>query len=182
MDKDRLPTVKRFATNEAPTELLDRIHVMLLAAFAGDFSAEDWGHTLGGWHVAVFDGERVLSHGAVVPRRIRVGARVFTTGYVEGIATTPPRQGQGLGSLVVTELNEVIRERFELGVLSSGEWGFYERFGWERWRGPTFVIDGDARRRTPDEDDGIMVLRLGPSATIDMTVAIACEARPGDDW
>ena len=53
---------------------------------------------------------------------------------------------------------------FELGALATGRWSFYERLGWERWRGPTFARDGDEVIRTEDDDDAVMVLRFGPSA------------------
>jgi len=67
-------------------------------------------------------------------------------------------------------------------VLSTGRHEFYQRLGWERWLGPTFVRRGEALVRTPDEDDGIMVLRFGRSRDTDLTAPIACEAREGDDW
>jgi hypothetical protein len=41
---------------------------------------------------------------------------------------------------------------------------------------------GDDLVRTPDEDAGIMVLRFGPSAGVDLAAPISCEARTGDDW
>ena len=41
---------------------------------------------------------------------------------------------------------------------------------------------GDGLIRTLDEDDGIMVLRFGSSAEIDLSASISCEARSGDDW
>jgi aminoglycoside 2'-N-acetyltransferase I len=75
-----------------------------------------------------------------------------------------------------------VRSTFELGVLSTGLWDFYERCGWERWRGPTFVRHGDGIVRTEDDDDGIMVLRFGRSRSADLTAAITCERRAGDDW
>lgn len=76
----------------------------------------------------------------------------------------------------------LIREQFELGVLSTDLHGFYGRLGWESWQGASFVDDGGRLLRSHDEDDGIMVLRLGRSAGIDLTSAIVCPARPGDDW
>jgi hypothetical protein len=82
----------------------------------------------------------------------------------------------------MTEANRVVRSTFELGALSTGLWDFYERCGWERWRGPTFVRHGDEIVRTADDDDGIMVLRFGRSGSADLTAAIACERRAGDDW
>lgn len=173
-------TSECFSTFRA-AERLDEIRTLLEQAFGG-FSEDDWAHTLGGWHVVVVDSGVVVSHAAVVPRTVLVGGRAFHTGYVEGVATVPARQGKGLGSLALAELMKVLRERFEFGALSTGRHRFYERLGWERWRGPTFVRDGEELERTPDEDDGVMVLRFGPTAEADLGAAIACEARTGDDW
>ena len=36
--------------------------------------------------------------------------------------------------------------------------------------------------RTPEEDDGVMVLRHGPSRDLDLTSDITCDQREGDDW
>ena len=59
-----------------------------------------------------------------------VGVTPFRAGYVEAVAVAPGHQRSGLGTAVMAALAAVIHERFELGVLSSGEWGFYERLGW----------------------------------------------------
>lgn len=77
---------------------------------------------------------------------------------------------------------DTIRTGFDLGVLSTEHHSFYERLGWERWQGPTFVIRNRKRTRTPDEDDGIMVLRFGPGAELSLRDPIACWSRRGDDW
>lgn len=152
-------------------------------AFAGEFTDEDWGHALGGWHVVVTGGDgEVLAHAAVVPRVLVVGDRPWCTGYVEAVAIAPARQGEGLGSLVMVEATRVVRREHEMGGLSTGRHPFYERLGWERWQGPTFVRNGADVIRTEDEDDGVMVLRFGPSAEVDPTASISCGARPGDDW
>ena len=45
-----------------------------------------------------------------------------------------------------------------------------------------FVRNSEALIRTEDEDDGLMVLRCGPSADIDLAARIVCERRSGDDW
>lgn len=155
---------------------------MLDEAFEGEFSDEDWGHTVGGWHVVAAEGTTVVSHAAVVPRVLQVAGHPLRTGYVEGVATLPGRQREGLGSLVLEEGTRLVRRRFELGALSTGRHDFYGRLGWERWQGPTFVRHGDALERTEEEDDGVMVLRFGPSEVIDLTAPISCESRPGDDW
>ena len=64
---------------------------LCLAAFPGNFSPEDWEHTFGGERVLVLDGDVLVGHLAVVPRRIRVAARWYDAGYVEGVAVLPER-------------------------------------------------------------------------------------------
>ncbi|HEX2807062.1 MAG TPA: hypothetical protein VHN80_12930 [Kineosporiaceae bacterium] len=75
-----------------------------------------------------------------------------------------------------------ITERYEMGALSTGRHSFYRRLGWERWRGPSWVILDGERVRTVEDDDGLMVLRFGPSADLDLTSPITCHDRPGDAW
>ena len=172
----------RFTTAEASQEYSTEIRRLLDTAFDEDFSEDDWEHALGGWHVVAFDDWGVMAHAAVVPRVIEVAGRAFRTGYVEAVATDPVRQREGLGSSVMAEVAEVVRGQFEMGALSTSSDGFYDRLGWERWRGPTYVRRGSELVRTEDEDDGVLVLRFGPSKDIDLATAISCEARSGDDW
>ena len=174
--------IRRFATADAPDDRLAAIRRLLDRAFGGDFSDDDWAHALGGTHVVVEDGGAVVGHAAVVPRTIEVAGRSLRTGYVEAVATEPARQREGLGRRVMAEVAEIVRDDFELGALSTGRHRFYEGLGWERWRGPTSVRHGPAAVRTPDEDDGVMVLRVGPSRDLDLRAPISCEARRGDDW
>jgi aminoglycoside 2'-N-acetyltransferase I len=82
----------------------------------------------------------------------------------------------------MTKAAEVIRREFELGVLSTDRPEFYRHVGWERWQGPTYARTGGQLVRTEDEDGGILVLRFGPSQGVDLTAAISCESRQGDDW
>jgi aminoglycoside 2'-N-acetyltransferase I len=168
-------------TAELSVSRLAAVRALLLDAFDGEFTEEDWQHTIGGWHVIVGD-EQPLAHAAVVPRVLEVGAAALRTGYVEAVATAPARQREGLGARAMREVDRLLRSEFELGALSTSEHGFYERSGWERWRGPTFVRHGDTRRRTADEDDGIMVLRFGATLSLDLGQPICCERREGDDW
>jgi aminoglycoside 2'-N-acetyltransferase I len=75
----------------------------------------------------------------------------------------------------MAEVGTIVRREFELGALSTGAHRFYERLGWQRWRGPTFV--GDVR--SDEEDDGVMVLAVTP---VDLGAPISCDPRRGDDW
>ncbi len=175
--KSRLVT-----TGDAPGELLAEIRDLLDEAFGGDFSEDDWDHALGGWHAVVLEGERVVSHAAVVPRVLEVAGRAFATGYVEGVATLPGREREGLATAALSALDPAIRGNFELGALSTGSHGLYERLGWERWHGPTFARHGDRLIRTEEDDDGLMVLRFGPSEKVALDSSICCDDRPGDAW
>ena len=104
-------------------------------------------------------------------------------GYVEAVAVLPARQGTGLGTAVMRALGEVIAREFELGALSTGEWHFYERLGWERWRGPTWVRHPDGRlERSPADDDSLMILRTPRTPALDLFATLTCDARPGDAW
>lgn len=170
------------STAEVPTAILDEVRGLLDRAFDGDFADTDWDHTVGGRHVILLEEGVVISHAAVVARDLKVADRPFHTGYLEGVATHPEHQGNGFGARVVTAANEVIRQEYQLGALSTERHSFYRRLGWERWAGPTYVRDGSRLLRTADEDDGIMVLRFGPSSAVDITSALTCEARSGDDW
>jgi aminoglycoside 2'-N-acetyltransferase I len=176
--------VRVLTTRETSPPLLADVHQLLREAFEGDFSDYDWEHTHGGWRVIALDDDSSapVSHAAVVPRRIQVGDTSFRAGYVEGVATKRGRQGEGLGSRVMVEVSGLLHREFELGILATAVHGFYERLGWERWQGPTFVDDGCRLVRTADEDDGIMVLRVAPSDDIDLTGPISCQGRSGDDW
>jgi aminoglycoside 2'-N-acetyltransferase I len=162
---------------------LERLRQLADLAFDGNFGDDDWQHALGGHHVVAVDEGEIVAHAAVVARRITIGARAWGAGYVEAVATHPARQGAGLGTSVMAAVADVVAQHHALGVLSTGEHGFYERLGWERWQGPSFVLEPDGgRRRTADEDDGIMVLRTAASVDVALTDPITCEARPGDDW
>lgn len=168
-------------------ELLDSdrraVRALLDRAFAGDFSDADWRHALGGWHAIIGSHEAVLAHAALVERRIVVGQRQLRAGYIEAVAVAPGHQRTGLGTVVMKKLHPLVCSRFDLGVLSTGAWHFYERLGWERWRGPSYVRAADGQRlRSAAEDDGIMVLRCAPTQAIDRTASITCDERDGDSW
>lgn len=177
------PRVDACLTEQLSTRDGASIRRMLDRAFSGTFDDRDWDHALGGHHVLVWQGDEIVAHASVVPRTMRIGGEAAEVGYVEAVATDPDAQGTGIGTLAMTSTNDVIATWFRLGFLSTGAHHFYERLGWERWSGPTFVRLADgALHRTPDEDDGIMVLRIGDGNAVDPTASLACDERTGDDW
>lgn len=176
----------RIEVIEAPgmiPAMVGRLRQLADAAYDGEFTDEDLRHALGGTHVVVRERGLWLAHAAVVPRSILIGERRVRAGFVEAVAVRPGHQGLGLGTAVIEAINTVIAERYDIGALSTGDHEFYERLGWEEWHGPSWVIGADGvRRRTEDEDDGLMVLRCAATRDIDTTLSIACHDRPGDAW
>jgi aminoglycoside 2'-N-acetyltransferase I len=76
-----------------------------------------------------------------------------------------------------------IDEHHELGALGTDLFDFYERLGWERWRGPLSVRIETGPVRTPEED-GFVMFRRTPATPSDLDPGepLSCEWRPGDVW
>jgi len=185
IEPDRL-RLRQLATHELTRSETVAIRALMSAAFDSDedeqFSDDDWQHAVGGVHfVLELDGE-IVAHAAVVEREIHVGGRPLRTGYVEAVATAPERQGIGLGSIVMTEVSDHIRECFDLGGLGTGRQSFYGRLGWRVWAGPTSVRTDGGEQPTPDEDGYVMVLATPTSPPLDVSSSMSCDWRPGDVW
>lgn len=146
------------------------------------FTDEDWAHACGGIHAIVWEGAAAVAHGSVVERELHVAGEPLRTGYVEAVATRSDRRGLGLGTAVMRALGDEIRAGFTLGALDTSLHAFYERLGWQRWRGPTFVRAEDGAVATPDEDGYVMILRTPSTPRLDLGAPISCEWRPGDVW
>jgi aminoglycoside 2'-N-acetyltransferase I len=177
-----LPELRIAATHQLTTGELLALRALLDDAFDGDLSDDDWNHCLGGRHILAVHDHAFISHAAIAERVLVAGERAFRTGYVEGVATSPGHRGKGHGSRVMEAIAEIVRRDFELGALATGRPSFYARLGWEPWRGPTKVATATGPERTPDEDDAIMVLRTGPSRSLDLTTDLVCDWRPGEVW
>jgi aminoglycoside 2'-N-acetyltransferase I len=146
------------------------------------FTEDDWQHGMGGRHFLVEHHGVIASHASVVVRELRIGGVLLRTGYVEAVGTRPEQQRQGLGTAVMRAASQHIRDAYELGALGTGEHAFYERLGWETWRGRAYVRTSDGPERTPDEEGYIMVLRTPTTPDLDLESAISCDWRPGDVW
>ena len=168
-------------------EDISAIRGLLDEAFGGDpeerFEEADWRHALGGLHfTAELDG-RIVGHAAVVPRTLWIDGVEVRTGYVEAVATDPGRQGRGIGTALMREVGRHIEASYALGALGTGAHRFYERLGWQTWRGPSFVRTAEGERRTPDDDGFILVLETPTTPQpLRLDAAIACEWREGDVW
>jgi aminoglycoside 2'-N-acetyltransferase I len=177
--------VRRLLTVDLTPSEVQAIRTLLWEAFGpgeDGMTEDDWQHALGGTHFLVETDGLIVAHAAVVEREIHVAGRPLRTGYVEAVATAPDRQGAGVGSRLMTDVDAFIRDGFELGVLGTGRHGFYQRLGWQTWAGPSSVRTADGQRPTPDDDGYLLVLATPSSPPLDVNAPISCEWREGDVW
>ena len=156
------------------------------AAFAEPWK-DAWEQVGPGLHAIAEEGGRPVAHAMVVDRRLYLGHEpdlALDVGYVEWVAAHPGIQGHGHGTRVMHEIGRIITDEYVLGALATSSNAFYERLGWETWRGPTSVrmLDG-LRVRSADEDGHVMILRSPRTPTdLDPAGPIAVDWRAGESW
>ncbi|GAA2792626.1 GNAT family N-acetyltransferase [Kitasatospora sp. CM 4170] len=154
----------------------------LLADVFGEFSDEDWEHTLGGVHALAREDGELIGHAAVVQRRLLHDGRALRAGYVEGVGVRADRQGRGHGAALMAALETAIVRAYDLGALCAADEAadFYAARGWQCWRGPLSALTPAGLRPTPEEDGAVFV--LPGAAPLDLAGALACDWRDGDLW
>lgn len=70
---------------------------------------------------------------------------------------------------------------FEIGCLQTDRTGFYERLGWQLWRGPLAGRGEHGLIPTP-EQRGVMVLPLSTTPPIDLDAQLTIECQPARIW
>jgi aminoglycoside 2'-N-acetyltransferase I len=176
-------SIRRATSPElSATDLAQLLDLFRVCWPGGGFAPEDVDHALGGVHWIAEVGGRIVGHASVVPRTLEAGDIPLATGYVEAVATHPAWQRRGIASRLMADADAHITEAYALGALSTSVPAVYARLGWERWRGPTFVRTPDGPKRTPDEDDGVMILRTPRTPRLRGDEPLSCEWRPGDCW
>lgn len=175
-------TARLVHTSDLDSETLHNSHRLLVEAYAGDFSDEDWEHTLGGMHAVIVHRGALIAHAAVIQRRLLYRGTALRCGYVEGVAVREDWRGQGLGHAVLDAAEQVIRGAYQIGALSASGAGsrLYQPRGWLRWQGPTAVLAPGGQIRTPDDDGDIYVLPVG--LDLDPSAELVCDWRDGDLW
>jgi aminoglycoside 2'-N-acetyltransferase I len=156
------------------------------AAFDEPF-ARVWDRIGPGIHVIAEADGRAVAHAMVIDRSLYFGHEPDTAvdvGYVENVASLPELQGRGHGTTVMREIGRIIRDEYALGALGTGSNAFYERLGWETWRGPTSVRMPDGERvRSPGEDGHVMILRTPRTEPdLDLRCPIAVDWRAEEPW
>jgi aminoglycoside 2'-N-acetyltransferase I len=179
-------TIRTAQTDEIDAERLGELTELCARAF-NQPPGDVWTGIGGGLHVMAEVRGRVAAHAMIVDRALHLGedaAASLDVGYVELVAVLPELQRRGHGTAVMRVVGEIIGQEYVLGALSTGSNGFYERLGWETWRGPTGVRMADGERvRSPSEDGNVMVLRTPRTPRdLNLEAPISIDWRPGDIW
>ena len=136
----------------------------------------------GGWHFLAYDGNQLVSHAMVTTRWLKPeGFPLLKTAYIDAVATLPAYQGRGYGSAVMRQLATEIDEEYILACLETELAFFYERLGWQTWRGPLAGRGEDGLIPTP-EQRGIMILRLSQTPELDLDSVLTIECQTGRIW
>jgi len=157
------------------------IRALLDAAFENDFADEDNDHANGGVRVIASDGDHIVGHAALVARTITIAGTPYTVGYVEGVGVLPERQGQGIGAQLMRRITDMAQRDYTVAMLSTGEYDFYAKFGWQRFVGQSYVDDHGTMTRTAEEDEGLMV-HTALHHLNQAGVTWVCDWRSGDVW
>jgi aminoglycoside 2'-N-acetyltransferase I len=135
----------------------------------------------GGRHFLAYCETELVSHAVVTTRWLQPeGQPVLRTAYVDAVATLPAYQGRGYGSAVMRQLAREIDD-YTIACLETERPGFYERLGWELWRGPLAGRSEQGLIPTP-EQSGIMVLRLRQTPALNLDAGLTIECQAGRIW
>jgi aminoglycoside 2'-N-acetyltransferase I len=169
-------------TSALDAATLEAARALLVEAFDGDFTVQDWEHALGGLHVLVWEAQELIGHASVVQRRLLHGGRALRAGYVEGVGVRVDRRRQGHGAAMMHALERVVRRAYDLGALGAAAdaAAFYRALGWRQWLGPCSSLTPAGIVPTPDEDGSIFVLPC--MVALDVAGELICDWRDGDVW
>jgi aminoglycoside 2'-N-acetyltransferase I len=178
----RVHTARLVHTADLDSETRQRVCEMVTAAFAGDFTENDWEHALGGMHALIWRHGAIIAHAAVVQRRLVYRGNALRCGYVEGVAVREDFRGQGLVHALLDAVEQVMRGAYQVGALSSSvrARSLYASRGWLHWRGSTSVLAPGGPTRTPEDDGTVFVFPL--EVSMDTTADLMCDWRAGDVW
>ena len=136
----------------------------------------------GGWHFLAYRGKQLVSHAVVTTRWLQPeGLSELKTAYIDAVATLPVVQGEGYASALLHHLAEEIDGEYVIACLETERRTFYERLGWEVWRGPLAGRGKDGLIPTPDQT-GIMILRLSQTPPLDLDRGLTIEDQGGRIW
>jgi aminoglycoside 2'-N-acetyltransferase I len=136
----------------------------------------------GGLHFLAYRDEQLVSHALVTTRWLQPeGLPPLKTAYVDAVATLPSYQGHGYGSALMRHLASEIDREYVIACLETERITFYERLGWQTWRGPLGGRSAQGLIPTP-EQNGIMILRLSQTPALNLDSALSIEIQNERIW
>ncbi len=136
----------------------------------------------GGLHFLAYRDEQLVGHALVTTRWLQPeGQPVLKTAYVDAVATLPAYQGHGYGSALLRQLASEIDGVYVIACLETERAAFYERLGWEVWRGPLAGRSEGGLIPTPHQT-GVMILRLAQTPALDLDQGLTIECQAGRIW
>jgi aminoglycoside 2'-N-acetyltransferase I len=173
-------TVERVETASLSPQALSEVRSLCAEAYGEDMTQyfEDIGP---GVHLLGWDGPTLATHAMWVRRVVYPGTgEPVDCAYVELVATRVRSQRRGLASQVMRRLAREVQS-CDLAALSPSFPPFYQRLGWEVWRGPLRVRTRSGVGQTPDEQ--VMVLHLPRTPRdLDLDGMLTVAWRPGEIW
>ncbi|MFC8671086.1 GNAT family N-acetyltransferase [Streptomyces griseorubiginosus] len=169
-------------TEKLDEKELKELKGMLESVFGKErYTQESWEHCLGGIHYLLRYGDKLVAHGALVPRYLRQGDMELRGVYGESMATLSDWRNLGFGTAIVALATAEIRRNYDIGVFAGSRYGFYRRLGWDKWRGPTFVETARGiELKGPDR--GAVMFWLPDHSIVDPDADLTTISRSGDDW
>jgi aminoglycoside 2'-N-acetyltransferase I len=138
--------------------------------------------TSGGWHFLAYLDNQLVSHALVTTRWLQPeGQPELKTAYIDAVATLPAVQGQGYASALLRQMAKEVDREYVIACLETERTTFYERLGWEAWRGPLAGRSKHGLIPTPDQT-GIMILRLSQTPPLDLERGLTIECQDGRIW
>jgi aminoglycoside 2'-N-acetyltransferase I len=136
----------------------------------------------GGRHFLGYRGPNLVSHAVVTTRWAQPdGHPVLKTAFVDAVSTEPADQGRGSASAVMRRLAGSIDD-YEIGCLQTDIPRFYERLGWELWRGALGGRAEDGTLLPTPEQHGVMVLRIPSTPGVNLDGLLTIEQQPSRIW
>jgi aminoglycoside 2'-N-acetyltransferase I len=135
----------------------------------------------GGRHFLAYRGPQLVSHAVVTTRWLQPqGGHVLKTAFVDAVATAPVHQRLGYASATMRRLAAEIDD-YEIACLQTDRPVFYERLGWETWRGALAGRSEHGLIPTPQQR-GVMVRRLPRTPPLDLDTQLTIECQPSRIW
>jgi aminoglycoside 2'-N-acetyltransferase I len=135
----------------------------------------------GGRHFLAYRGDELVSHAVATTRWLQPDRLpILQTAFVDAVSTLPAYEGRGYGRAAMNALVAAVDD-CEIACLQTDIPGFYERLGWELWRGPLAGRGEHGLIPTP-EQRGVMVHRLPRTPALDLDALLTIEPQPNRIW